>query len=159
MALLQDILSQLGDMGFGTGGQLGYGDISTLTPENIAGNLRSYFNLGQADLPAHMFQGISSDLLQQGLGKTYSPQIQAGGQSLLGDLSAKMGGQKGQQAYGGFAGSGQATQFGQQARDVYGKGMSDVLAQTGQQQMRGLTGVQDIINQWRETAMKIKGDI
>jgi hypothetical protein len=160
MALLQDILDQLGDMGFGTGGQSpAYGDISTFTPENIAGNLRSYFNLGTSDLPAHLFQGISSDLLQQGLGKTYSPQIEAGGQSLLGGLTSTMGGQKGQQAYGGFAGSGQAKQFGRQAKDIYGKGMSDVLTQTSTQQMKGLTGVQGIINQWREAAMRIRGDI
>ena len=156
MALLQDILSQLSGMGLGTGG---YSGISNIQPEDIASGLRSYFDLGSADLPAHLFQGISSDLLQQGVGKTYSPQIRAGGQSLLGGLTSTVGGQKGQQAYGGFAGSGQATQFGQQARDVYGKGMSDVLAQTGQQQMKGLTGIQDIMNQWRETAMRIKGDI
>jgi hypothetical protein len=37
--------------------------------------------------------------------------------------------------------------------------MSEVLAQTGQQQMKGLTGVQDIISKWQETAMKIKGDL
>ena len=156
MALLQDILGQLGDMGFGTGGQLGYEDISTLTPENIAGNLRSYFNLGQADLPAHMFQGISSDLLQQGLGKTYSPQIQAGGSSLLSNLQQTLGGQQGKQAMGGFAGSGQASRFQQGAKDVYGKGMSDVLTKVGSQRAQGLQSVQDIINQWKDTAMGIQ---
>ena len=160
MAQLQDILTQLGGMGFTSGGQdPTYQGLSEFDQGQISSNLQSFFGLSQSQLPPHLFQGISSDLLQQGVGKTYSPQIQAGGQSLLGGLTSTVGGQKGQQAYGGFAGSGQATQFGQQARDVYGKGMSDVLAQTGQQQARGLTGVQDIINQWRETAMKIKGDI
>ena len=159
MALLDDIMGQLTGMGFGTGGQLSYGDISTLTPGQIAGQLQSYYGLEGQDLPAHMFQGISEDLLKQGLSSTYSPQIEAGGSSLLGKLQSAMGGQQGQKAYGGFAGSGQATQFGQQAKDVYGKGMSDVLAQTGQQQMKGLTGIQDVINQWKETAMRIRGDI
>ena len=123
MALLDDIMGQLTGMGFGTGGQLAYGDISEINPEDIAGR----------------FAYLAC--------------------SLLGGLQSAMGGQKGQQAYGGFAGSGQATQFGQQAKDVYGKGMSDVLAQTGQQQMKGLTGIQDVINQWKETAMRIRGDI
>ena len=37
--------------------------------------------------------------------------------------------------------------------------MTDVLAQTGQQRLAGLQNVQDIINQWRDTALKIKGTI
>ena len=159
MALLQDIMGQLTGMGFGSSGGLSYEGISGLDPGQIAGQLQSYYGLGSQDLPAHMFQGISSDLLQQGLSSTYSPQIEAGGSSLLGGLQSALGGQKGQQAFGGFAGSGQAKKFGSQARDVYGKGMSDVLAQTGQQQMKGLTGIQDVINQWKETAMRIRGDI
>ncbi len=157
MALLQDILGQLSGMGFGE--DIQYSDISQLLPENISGTLRSFYGLEQEDLPAHMFQGISEDLLQQGLARTYSPQVQSRGASLSGDLASMLGGQKGQQAFGGFAGSGQAQKFGAQARDVYGKGMSEVLAQTGQQQMKGLTGIQDMINQWRDTAMRIKGDI
>ena len=157
MALLQDILGQLGTMGFGE--NLSYGDISGFDPSDIASTIQSHYGLTSAALPSSLFTGVSEDLLKQGLGSTYSPQIEAGGSSLLGGLTSAMGGQKGQQAFGGFAGSGQATQFGQQARDVYGKGMSDVLAKTGQQQIKGLTGIQDMMNQWRETAMRIKGDI
>tara|TARA_Y100001963_G_C6600682_1_gene362356 strand:+ start:234 stop:707 length:474 start_codon:yes stop_codon:yes gene_type:complete len=157
MALIDDIMEQLSGMGFGEGIQ--YSDISQLSPEDISGTLRSFYGLEPEDVPAHMFQGISEDLLQQGLASTYSPQVQARGSSLAGQLASTIGGQKGQQAFGGFAGSGQAQKFGAQARDVYGKGMSEVLAQTGQQQMKGLTGIQDMINQWRDTAMRIKGDI
>ena len=58
---------------------------------------------------------------------------------------------------GGFAGSGQQQKYTAGARDVYGKGMSDVLAQTQQQQAEGLQSVQDVINQWRDTAASIKG--
>ena len=156
MALLQDILDQLTEIGFS---DPSYGAISSYSPERIAEQMRSYYGLGAQDLPPSLFKGISQDLLEQGLSTTYSPQIQASGASLSGDLASMLGGQKGQQAFGGFAGSGQAQRFGQQARDVYGKGMSEVLAQTGQQQLKGLTGVQDIISKWQETAMKIKGDI
>ena len=160
MALLQDILDDLGGMGFasGTGGWGGgYMDIANISPGDISGVLRSHFDLGTQDLPSHMFQGISSDILRSGLASTYAPQVQAGGQSLLGELQKTMYGKEGRAASGGFAGSAQQQKFTQGAKDVYGKGMSDVLAQTGQQQMHGLQNVQDIINQWRDTALQLKG--
>ena len=160
MALLQDILDDLGGMGFtsGTGGWGGgYMDIANISPGSISGVLKNYFDLGESDLPGHMFQGISTDILKSGLSSTYAPQVQAGGQSLLGDLQKTMYGKEGKAAAGGFAGSSQQQKFMQGAKDVYGKGMSDVLAQTGQQQMHGLQNVQDIINQWRDTALQLKG--
>ena len=154
MALLQDIMSQLSDMGITSSSYMGLGDIQ---PEGISSALQNYFGLTDHDIPAHMFQGISSDLLSSGLAKTYSPQIGSHGQSMLGKLQQTVGGQQGRQAAGGFAGSGQQQQFAQSAKDVYGKGMSDVLAQTGQQRLSGLQNVQDIINQWRDTALRIQG--
>ena len=78
---------------------------------------------------------------------------------MLGKLQETIGGGKGIQAAGGFAGSGQQQQYVQSAKDVYGKGMSDVLAQTGQQRLAGLQNVQNIMNQWRDTALRIKGTI
>ena len=168
MALLQDILGQLSDMGFGGFGQgtgeeyegqvpLDYMSISQLTPGTISSTLSNYFGLQQGDIPAHMFQGISSDILQSGLGKTFSPQVEAHGSSLLSKLRERTGGEKGKRAFGGFSGSGQQQKFSAGAMDVYGKGMSDVLAQTQQQQAQGLQSVQDVINQWRDTAASIKG--
>ena len=68
-----------------------------------------------------------------------------------------MGSKKSKLAAGGFAGSGQQQRYTQLAKDVYGKGMSDVLATTGQQRLSGLQNVQDIINQWRDTALELKG--
>tara|TARA_R110000824_G_scaffold52478_1_gene145526 strand:+ start:1376 stop:1846 length:471 start_codon:yes stop_codon:yes gene_type:complete len=156
MALLEDILSQIEDMGFG---QQSYMGLGKLTGQDISSNLQSYFNLGSQDIPAHMFQGISSDMLKTGLQSTYSPQIQQTGSNLLGKLQETLGGQKAKQAGGGFAGSGQQQRYSQSAKDVYGQGMGDVLAQTGQQRLSGLQNVQDIINQWKETALKIKGTI
>ena len=155
MALLQDILGQLTEMGIPSTG--GYTGISDIDPSQISSGLQSYFGLGQEELPAHLFQGISSDLLQSGLGKTYSPMIEAAGGSLLSKLQGQMGGKEARQAYGGFAGSGGQKRFATGARDVYGKGMADVLSRTGEQRAQGMQGVQDIINQWRETAMQIKG--
>jgi len=159
MALLQDILGTLEGMGFNWGGQAGgnYMGISEISPSQIASTLRSYYDLGDEALPSHMFEGISSDILKSGLASTYAPQVRAGGQSLLADLQKSTYGKVGKQAAGGFAGSGQQKMYSQGVKDVYGKGMSDVLAQTGQQQLSGLQNVQDIISQWRDTALQLKG--
>ena len=154
MALMDDILTQLSGMGFGTETYMGIGDID---PQTISTKLKDYFQLDTADIPAHMFQGISSDVLRSGLASSYSPQIEASGASMLGKLQETLGGEQAAQAYGGFAGSGQQQAYTQSAKDVYGKGMSDVLAQTGQQQIQGLQNVQDIMNQWRDTALQLKG--
>ena len=72
MALLQDILQSLTDMGLsqGTGWGGDYMGISSLAPEDIASKLSSYFEIPEQDLPAHMFQGVSSDVLRSGLGST-----------------------------------------------------------------------------------------
>ena len=156
MALLQDILSQL--EGFGFGG-MDFLDIADLDASGISHKLRTKFGLGGEDLPSHLFQPISQDILASGLAKTYSPQVEAHGQSLLGDLQSTLSGEKGKKAMGGFAGSGQQKRFSTAARDVYGKGMVGVLSDVGQQQAKGLSNVQDVINKWRETAMRIKGDI
>ena len=154
MALIQDILSQLQGMGFG---EQTYGGLQDINPQDISQRLQSYFGLTGEDIPAHMFQGMSSDILRSGLGSTYSPQVGAASSSLLGNLQQTLGGQQGRASAGGFAGSGQQQQFAQSAKDVYGKGMTDVLAQTGQQRLGGLQNVQDVINQWRDTALRIKG--
>ncbi len=66
-------------------------------------------------------------------------------------------GQAGKQAFGGFDASGQQQQFAGEAKDVYGKGMTDILTATGQQRAQSLKGIQDMINQWQSQALKVKG--
>jgi hypothetical protein len=156
MALLEDILGQVEGMGFGAQDYMG---LANLTPETISSKLQQYFGLTGQDIPAHMFQGISADVLRSGLGKTYSPQLAATGDSMLSQLRDTMMGQKTRQAYGGFAGSSAGREAFSSAKDVYGKGMTDVLGQTSQQRLQGLQNVQNQINQWRDTALKIKGTI
>ena len=160
MALLQDILGQLTTLGFGTeeqeGSGLDYMSLANISPSQIATAMQTHYGIPGENLPEHLFSGISTDILEQGLGKTYSPQIEAGGSSLLGQLQETLGGKQARQAYGGFAGSGQASRFKQGAKDVYGKGMSDVLSKVSQQRSQGLSNVQDVINQWRQAAMDIQ---
>ena len=152
MALIQDIIGQLQDFGFDI---QSFGDIGGITPGQISSQLQSFY--GTSDLPSHLFQGISSDLVRSGLAKTYSPQIEAKGSTLLSDLQKTFSSPQATKAYGSFADSGQQQDFAQSAKDVYGKGMTDVLGQASGQRLSGLQNVQDIINQWRQTALDISG--
>ena len=154
MTILEDIMQQLTDMGITAPS---YMELGNLQPGTISTALQDFYGLSEQDIPAHMFQGLSSDMLSAGLAKTYSPQIGAHGQSMLGQLQETIGGGKGMQAAGGFAGSGQQQRFTESAKDVYGKGMADVIAQTSQQRLQGLQNVQNVINQWRDTALRIQG--
>ena len=157
MAFMDDILSQLQGLGFGGSGAIGFGDISSLSPEQIQVAMQGAYNLSPGDLSSAMFQPISQDLISGTLGKTYSPTLQASSQNLLGDLMSKMGGTTARRAGGGFAGSGQFQRFLTGAKDVYGKGMAGVLAGTQEKQAQSLQNIQDIINAWREAAGGIAG--
>ena len=155
MAMIDDIMAQLQQMGLSTGG--GFGGIGGLGASEISQALQGQYGLTEGQLPSSLFQPISSELIKGGLSSTYSPQIEATGQTLLDKMLTQTQGQAGKQAFGGFAGSGQQQQFAGQAKDVYGKGMTDVLSSTGRQRAQSLKGVQDMINQWQSQALKIKG--
>ena len=165
---MQELLQLLADMGIGSYGESGdqytgeqlssIMDIGNISPESIAQSMQKYFNVdygGGETIPAHLFQSIPKSSLQAALGKSYSPMMQASGESLLGKLSQDVGGAKGAQAFGGFAGSGQQGRYVQGAKDVYGKGMSDTLMQVGQQRSQALGSLQDVVNQWRQTAAEL----
>ena len=154
MAMIDDIMQQLQGMGIDVGG--GFSGISQLGAGDIANAMRNVYGLSAGQLPSSMFQTISSSLIEGSMPGTYSPQIQATGQTLLGDMLQSAGGQKGIQAAGGFAGSGQQQLYSSNIKDVYGKGMTDVLESTGQQRAQSLKSIQDMINQWQSQAMKVR---
>ena len=141
----QSILDSLQAMGFG---QMNFGQLSDLTPQQIASQFQQEYGLTAEDLPSAMFQGITPEMIRGASYSTYSPQIQAQGQSMLPGLYKSLGGQAAQQAAGGFAGT---SAFGKQqagARDVYGKSMTDVLTSVRNQQSQGIGLISDLINQW-----------
>ena len=150
---IQQIMQKLTGMNLLTPGQT-FSDISSISPSSIEESLEGTYG---GLLEESMFQGISPFMTQRAYGKTYSPLMQSQSGTLIGDLSAQLGGQQGKQAAGGFAGSGQLGRFTQQAKDVYGKGMTDVVGQrtTGVQQ--GLQSIYDLITSW-ETAAQELGD-
>ena len=151
----QQILEQLQGMGI-AGQHTGWGDLSGITGEQIAGGIGATYGGGDA-LEGSMFPGLTNQLLQATKGSTYSPFIQAQSGSLLSDLSTGLGGQKAAQAAGVFAGSGGAQTYMQGARDVYGKGMADVVSQTGQQRSQAFGELQNMINQWKKTGQEFAG--
>ena len=150
----QSILDALNEMGFG---QMGWQGLSGLSPDQIASTFQSHYGITEQDLPSGMFQSITPEMLRGASYQTYTPQIQAKGQSMLPDLYKNLGGQAATKAAGGFAGSGG---FGKQqagVKDVYGKGMTDVLTQVRGQQSQGIGNISDLIAQWHQMAQSIKG--
>ena len=154
MAMIDDIMAQLQSLGINVSG--GFTGLSDISGSHISQALQGQYGLTSQQLPSSMFQGISSDLIKGGLAGTYSPQVQATGQTLMDKMLTQVQGKAGKQAFGGFAGSGQQQQYAGGIKDVYGKGMTDVLAKTGQQRAQSLKGVQDMINQWQSQASKIR---
>ena len=155
MAMIDTIMEQLQNLGIDTQG--GYAGISNISPEQMASAFQSKYGLSASQLPSSLFQRISPDILKAGLTSTYSPMIETTGQNLLGSMLDSMAGKEGRQAAGGFAGSGQQQQFVSGIRDVYGKGMTDILAQTGQQRTKALSTVKDLIDRMQSQALQIKG--
>ena len=155
MAMMDDILTQLEDMGINVGG--GFSGIPSIDPTQVSGALGSQYGLDPSQLPSSLFQRISPDLVKGTSASTYTPQIESTGSTLLSNMELLLGGTQGRQAAGGFAGSGQQSEFVQGAKDVYGKGMTDVLTQTGQQRGQSLQAIQDLVNQWQSQALQVKG--
>ena len=83
-------------------------------------------------------------------GKT--AQIEEKQQSLLGGLlnTYRKGGQR--KASGGFAGSSNLDAYTQGVKDVYGKGMTETLANVGESQAGAYKNIQEAIQGWHQTA-------
>ena len=153
MAMIDDITQQLTDMGFNMGG--GFGAIGGFGAPDISQILGQQYGLTQDQLPSSMFQPISESLLKGVMPGTYSPQIKVASQPLIDEMLSKYN-IEGKKAFGGFAGSGQQTEFAGGVKDVYGKGMTDVLTNTSQQRAQSLKAIQDMINQWHSQASQIR---
>tara|TARA_R100001443_G_scaffold117084_2_gene139853 strand:- start:3559 stop:4029 length:471 start_codon:yes stop_codon:yes gene_type:complete len=154
---IEDLLSQIR----GYGGALGsyeLSDLHQIQQSDISSAMNTMFGLAGDDmLDDSMFQTISPLSLSQTYGKSFSPLVEAGGQKYLQDLISQTSGIKAKKASGGFAGSGQHSQYQESARDVYGKGMGDVLSQAGKGRTQGIQNISDIVSSWRTLASEIAG--
>ena len=148
---IQQLLAQLADMGFES--DVLSGGLSGLTGSQIETGVGSAYSDSVQDmLNASMFQTINPELLKSASIGAYSPMFQQKQSSLIPQLMAQLGGQQAKKAYGGFAGSGGAQMQQQQAKDVYGQGMQNTLTQAIGGKTQSLQTIQDIINQWQQTA-------
>ena len=147
---IQQLLAQLSGMGLGA---QGFG----ASGEDIATQLTGQYGLEGTPLTGEMFQSISPELLKGASMGAYSPLLQQKQSSLMPGLMSQLGGQQTKKAFGGFAGSGSAGMQQQQAKDVYGQGMGDVLGQAMGAKTQSLGTIQDIINQWQQTALSFTG--
>jgi len=150
---MQEILQLLNSMGLVTEGNWSgqWQDIPNISGADIGDTLEESYGFGSNYNPA-LFQGISRQQLQGLLPSTYSSFMTSSQQPLLASLLAKTSGQEATKAAGGFAGSGGFEKFKGQAKDVYGKGMTETLTNIGQQKAQQQASIMDLINQWRETA-------
>tara|TARA_R110000824_G_scaffold309012_7_gene496433 strand:- start:29 stop:502 length:474 start_codon:yes stop_codon:yes gene_type:complete len=149
---MQEIIDLLNSMGLDQQGWSGqWQDIPNISGGQIGNALSEQFGFGD-EYSEGLFQPISMQSMQGLLPSTYSPFMQAAQQPLLSDLISKSGGKKATAAAGGFAGSGGYDRFKGQAKDVYGKGMSETLSGIAQQRGTQQASIMDLINQWRETA-------
>ena len=148
---IQQLMAQLQGMGLGS---QGFG----ATGQDIATSLgQQYLPESPGMLTQEMFQGINPNLLKSASMGAYSPLFQQKQSGMVPQLMSQLGGQKARKAFGGFAGSGGAQMQQQQAKDVYGQGMGDVLGQAMTAKTQSLGTIQDIINQWQQTAQSFTG--
>ena len=136
-------------------GNVQWGDLSGFSGQDIASQIAQTYGIEDEDLSPAMFATINPQMLAGGSYKTYAPQLQAKGQSLLSGLRSGLGGQKARKAAGGFAGSGGFGSYTGGVKDVYGKEMTGAITEVGQQRMQGLGNISDIINQWKQTGQRI----
>ena len=147
---IEELLSSIGVSG------TSYGGLSSLSPESIASGLASIYDIDKSLLPSNLFQGIAPGMMQGSYGKTYSPLIQAKQAPLLQGLTSGIEGLKGRQALGGFAGSGQARDYQAGVKDVYGKGMTNILSDVSSSIGGSEQNIIDLINSWKQTAQGIR---
>jgi len=116
----------------------------------ITGAMREIYGTNQLD--SNLFSEISKPQLKGMKWATYQPQIEQSQQNLLGSLlnTYRKGGQRA--ASGGMAGSSNLDAYTKGVRDVYGKGMTETLANVGQQRGEAYKGIQDTISNWHQQA-------
>lgn len=133
----------------------GFSQLSQITPETISGQMTSMYDLGPGVLKPGMFSTISGDLINQIMPQTYSPILETASKPHLKTLLSSFTGREAIDAAGGFAGTSAIKSKQKEARDVYGKEMAGVLSQSRQGQRTAFDKIQNIVNQWLETAQSV----
>ena len=107
------------------------------------------------DLPTAMVASLTPQMMKGAERETYQPIVEQRSQTLLQDLVNTMN-KQGVQSVGGFAGSSAFQNIQQGARDVFGKGATDVLSEVGKMQAGAKGNIQNIVQSWRDTIKSVK---
>jgi hypothetical protein len=150
---INQILQQLQGMGF-TGPQGGIGGAANISQTDIMNVMENMYNL-EGMLSPSMFQTINPAQLAGTLSKTYSPMVETKTENLLNQLLRTTTGSLANKPLGGFASSGQYNKYLESARDVYGQGATDVLANVGLQKSQASQSIEDIITDWQTQAAEV----
>ena len=152
MPSFQTLLQKLMNLGFqGVGG----GDLSGVDPTSIMAQMQNMFNLPEGTLTPQMFSGFNQGQIDKASISGWSDVIQSGQRSNIGKLTSSFHGKPMKQAHGNFASTGNVNIAQGQARDLYNRSMSDVLAQayTGKGQV--LSGMQEQMGDWYNLAQQM----
>ena len=139
----QDIMQSLSDMFSNVDT---WSSIGGLSQGDIAGRFADKYDLSSDDVQADMFQQISPEMLKAGQWKTYSPMVEAQGQSLMQDLMKQLTGSQATQAAGGFAGSGARRKKLGGIRGAYTQEMDKVYQDIGEARLSGVEKLSDKIS-------------
>ena len=152
---IQELLQQLSNIP-GLGGY-NFSQLPNISPETILQSMAGIYNVPESLLSPSLYNPISATQMQAAKGKSYSPLMEAKGDTLLQQLTQSMGGSKAQRAAGGFAGSGQFEQYTGGAKDVYGAGFTDTLSNIQQSKTKAVQNMMDTIAQWQTATSEIAG--
>ena len=151
---IQDLIQQMQGAGFQSINT--YSDLLNIDQGQIMETMYSmYPDLDEGALTEQMFQPFSPSMYQSTLGKTYSPLMAGKGGSMLSEFIKAGSGQKAKQAAGGFAGTGGYDAFSKGIKDVYGKGMTDIIQERGRGISSGTSAMSDLISSWQQAASQI----
>ena len=116
----------------------------------ISGAMKRMY--GTSQLTSGMFNPISRQMMSGMKWSTYQPELEQKQQSLLGTLlnTYQQGGQR--KASGGFSGSSALDAYNKGIRDVYGKGMTQSLADVGKKRAGAYKNIQNVIEGWHDTS-------
>ena len=151
---IQDLINQM--QGYGFSDVETYSDLLNIDQQQIMDTMYSmYPDLDEGTLSESMFQTFSPSMYQSTLGKTWSPLMGAKGGTMLSELTKTGGGKAASQAAGGFAGTGGYDKYTKGIKDVYGKGMTDILQERGRGISSGVSSMSDLVASWQQAVSQI----
>lgn len=130
-----------------------FGDITSISKENIATALQRFFDIDPQDLPPSLFSKFNEAMLKPTEMQTYAAPFAAKGKSLFRSLIDE----RSPRSYGNIAGSGGITKKEQGIRDAYGQIMGQEYAKNVSSSFKAVESLEDLFASFVGQAQKMKG--